>query len=132
MDEFVPKVRNASTVRALKDTVQFEGGDNASEWRRKVGCLIVDGLRQWGSGPGARGCTGCSAGGSVNQTLEEQALPVFTDQSVSAIAERAAIRLAAFLERELGEIPAWHPTTARYQEQIRRLRRVCPVGPRSR
>lgn len=51
----------------------------------------------------------------------EQEAPVFLDQGARAIRERAAMRFAAFLESELDEIPAWHPTAARYRQQLRRM-----------
>jgi hypothetical protein len=37
------------------------------------------------------------------------------------IARRAAVRLCAFLELEVAEIPAWHPTACRYVAELEAL-----------
>lgn len=67
----------------------------------------------------------------MNTAVREQVLPVFLDQGARAIRERAAMRFAAFLERELAdELPAWHPTAARYRAELARLRAVRG-GPRT-
>lgn len=46
------------------------------------------------------------------------------------VAEREAVRLAAFLESRLtsGELPEWTPTARRYREELRRLGRARHSG----
>lgn len=65
------------------------------------------------------------------QPDQGEALPVFLDQSERAVSERAALRFAAFLERELEEWPASHPNAMRLRDQRDRLRQLVPARPRT-
>ena len=51
----------------------------------------------------------------------------FLSDDEADIAARAATRLAAFLERELLELPPSHPTALRYQSALSSLQAVALV-----
>lgn len=60
---------------------------------------------------------------------EQGSLRVWVDQSEEAITERASVRYAAFLQRELEELPEWHFLAHEYRQQLRSLSARRPFGP---
>lgn len=79
------------------------------------------------------------SGGTVRLSgpMEQQqpqvapAAPVMVHRDERAITEQATLRMMSFLRGELEQTPDWHPHWHECSQQLRRLQRRLPTGPRA-
>lgn len=69
-------------------------------------------------------------GHRLSGPMEQAGLPVFVHPDEAQIDQQIALRLIAFLRREIELIPAWHAQAHEYRQQLARLERRLEVGPR--
>lgn len=78
------------------------------------------------------GRAGKNVGRGEDPTMDQSgAYGLYLRDDDDEIAERAAMRFAAFLESEIAQTPSGHPDAGRLADQLRRLRVACRASPRS-